>query len=407
MARKEKIAVSAHRYLEFVQEEERTFMNGRVLFLLAAFAFSGAHAGGIETLEPMKGAMVAILTDAQKAFFDMPSERRRELFTNEVFRTEYMGYPAEHVCGERRPRRPCYPKAVRFAWKAVDGVAEYLVTVKDARSGKVVAEETVSGNSFIGTAVYIDNFEAGAEYAWTVSGGGKTGSGKFSTEDKVPRIVRFPDMGNIRDLGGWVGLGGRRVKQGMIFRSAGMNANASPDKAPGESWVAGEKGEYIRRRFGIKTDMDIRSDEECRGMTGSPLGPDVKWVHCPFRMYGGMQDERGRKAFAEVFRVFLDEKNYPIDFHCISGSDRTGSLAYILCGLLGADDNLLALDWELSGFWARSVGFCHEKRYDLLVEGFKKNHPAPTARERIEKYVLSLGFTQADIEKFRGIMLER
>ena len=370
------------------------------IFLIAAFAALGVNAGGIETLEPINDATVPILTDAQKAFFDMPSEKRRECFTNEVFREE-MGFPAEHVPGEKWPRRPCYPKTVKFAWRAVDGAAEYVVVIKDARSGKVVAEEMLKG-----TVAYIDNFEAGSEYLWTVSGGGKTGMGKFKTENKVPRIVRFPNMGNIRDLGGWIGLGGRRVKQGMIFRSAGMNANASPSKAPGESWVAGEKGEYIRKRFGIKTDMDIRSDEECRGMTGSPLGPSVKWVHCPFRMYGGMQDERGRKAFAEVFRVFLDEKNYPIDFHCISGSDRTGSLAYILCGLLGANEDFLALDWEISGFWARNVGFCHEKRYDKLVDGFKKNHPAPTTCERLEKYVLSLGFTRDDIEKFRSIMME-
>ncbi len=45
-------------------------------------------------------------------------------------------------------------------------------------------------------------------------------------------------------------------------------------------------------------------------------------------------------------------------------------------------------------------------RYDKLVDGFKQNFPSETVRERVEKYVLSLGFTQDDIEKFRSIMLE-
>ena len=129
-------------------------------------------------------------------------------------------------------------------------------------------------------------------------------------------------------------------------------------------------------------------------------------THFSSSAYGGMQDSWGKEEFAKVFRVFLDENNYPIDFHCIAGADRTGSVAYILCGLLGADEDRLASDWEITGFWAHGVDFCHEQRYDKLVNGFKKNFPADTVRERLEKYVLSLGFTEEDIAKFRRIMLE-
>ena len=60
----------------------------------------------------------------------------------------------------------------------------------------------------------------------------------------------------------------------------------------------------------------------------------------------------------------------------------------------------------MTGFWNRGTDFCHVKRYDKLVDGFKKHYPAPTVRERLEKYVLDIGFTEADIEKFRKIMLE-
>ena len=75
-------------------------------------------------------------------------------------------------------------------------------------------------------------------------------------------------------------------------------------------------------------------------------------------------------------------------------------------GLLGADEDRLARDWETTAFWAHEVDFCHEQRYDKLVNGFKKNFPADTVRERLEKYVLSLGFTEEDIAKFCRIMLE-
>ena len=74
--------------------------------------------------------------------------------------------------------------------------------------------------------------------------------------------------------------------------------------------------------------------------------------------------------------------------------------------LLGADEDHLMRDWETTAFWNRNVTFAHVERYDKLVEGFKQSFPADTVRERVEKYVLSLGFTPEDIEKFRGIMLE-
>ena len=164
--------------------------------------------------------------------------------------------------------------------------------------------------------------------------------------------------------------------------------------------------EYIRSRFGIKSDIDLRSDGECYGMTGSPLGPAVTWFHYSSSAYGGMQSSKGRDAFRNVFRVFLDKNNYPIDFHCIAGQDRTGAVAFILNALLGVSEEELSLDWETTGFWNRSSSFNHEKHYDHLVSGFRKKYPAETINESVEKYVVDLGFTKEEIDSFREFMLE-
>ena len=119
-----------------------------------------------------------------------------------------------------------------------------------------------------------------------------------------------------------------------------------------------------------------------------------------------MQRDGGKAAFKKVFEIFLDEKNYPIDFHCISGQDRTGSVAFILNGLLGVAEDELYMDWEATGFWNKKTEFRHSERFDRLVNGFKDNVPGATIHEKIENYVLSLGFTKDDIEKFRSIMLK-
>ncbi|NLB56205.1 MAG: tyrosine-protein phosphatase [Lentisphaerae bacterium] len=50
-------------------------------------------------------------------------------------------------------------------------------------------------------------------------------TGCFFTEDLPPRLIKVPGLLNARDIGGRQTSYGRRVKQGMIYRSAGLNDN--------------------------------------------------------------------------------------------------------------------------------------------------------------------------------------
>jgi hypothetical protein len=175
---------------------------------------------------------------------------------------------------------------------------------------------------------------------------------------------------------------------------------------PGKNRLNDDMKKYMLDYLGIRTDIDLRSDRECYGMTGSPLGPTVAWVHNSSWSYQGLLTKEGKEAFAKSFKIFCDKKNYPIVFHCIAGQDRTGSLAFVLNGLLGVDEEELYKDWEISGFWNQDPELSHRERFDKLVDGFKANFPQPTWRGKMEAYVKSLGFTQEDIDRFRSIMLE-
>ena len=456
----------------------------KIIALSLSFIAASAAYSEIKIIEPTAGAVLPLLTDAQKAYVSMDRQTRREKFADAKYRSKEMGLPAETVPGTKKPREAYWPKTVRLAWEAKDGV-EYRVTVRDTAKGTVVIDEKAKCGK-----LYVDNLEIAASYEWTVEGDGDSGKGTFKTEDRAPRLIRYPGVPNVRDFGGYIGLGGRRAKQGMIIRSAGLNDNAhdtyytidelkemgkfdeikaaadaaqkrldqllawqadpktldredaeykdwcsrhdgepvtkflssrvhrakaavkkggepkvKKGREPGKNRVDGENGAYIRARFGIKSDIDLRSDGECYGMTGSPLGDTVTWFHYSSSAYGGMQSKSGKEAFAKVFKVFLDEKNYPIDFHCIAGQDRTGAVSFILGALLGYDENILYLDWELTGFWNHSAKFNHKERFDHLVSGFVKNYPADTIQESVVKYVRDLGFTDDDIAKFRSIML--
>lgn len=172
---------------------------------------------------------------------------------------------------------------------------------------------------------------------------------------------------------------------------------------PGKSRVDGASGEYLRNKLKIKSDIDLRNDTECHGMTGSPLGDTVKWYHYSSQAYSMIPN--GKKPFAKVFKVLLEKKNYPAVFHCISGQDRTGCLAFTLQALLGVEENLLFLDWETTGFWNPESRISHRRFIDVYASHLAKL-PGCNWREKSEYYVKSCGFTDKDIAKFRSIMLE-
>ena len=174
---------------------------------------------------------------------------------------------------------------------------------------------------------------------------------------------------------------------------------------PGKTRLSAEMLDYMLHDLGIKSDIDLRNDDECYGMKGSPLGDSVTWFHYSSCGYASMQASYGKEPFKNVFQVFLDPANYPILFHCIGGQDRTGAVAFILNGLLGVDEEELYLDWEATGFYNSHPDTCHRTLFNHLVEGFQKL-PGRTLHDKIEHYVLDLGFTRKDIETFRSLMLE-
>ena len=274
----------------------------------------------------------------------------------------------------------------------------------------------------------------------------------------LARILHWEDVDNVRDLGGLVAKDGRVVRRGLVFRSQALNCNAVCDWLTAERlerkirnnellvefgrgngvdilrrigtnnvskacaeiaaeladgtnhWKrADERGTPESRRrilaeTGLRTEIDLRSEPETWGMTGSPLGPSVAWYNIPGVQIAGLTTSGGKKSFSKCFRLFLDERNYPIDFHCIAGADRTGALAAALEALLGVSEEDIVIDYTLTSL--SSSGLRRPESCTRQLRVFNK-YPGATLNERVEAYVLDCGFTPEDIAKFRGIMLEK
>ena len=211
--------------------------------------------------------------------------------------------------------------------------------------------------------------------------------------DETPRWCKAKGVNNMRDLGGWTGLDGRRLKTGLVYRSAHLDS------------VKGRR-DFISR-FGIKTDLDLRSKKETAKLNGvSPLAYGVKFVNVSFPVYGDFASESGKERFRRAFAVFLDRENYPIVFHCAKGADRTGSLAFLLEGLLGVRENDQSIDWQCTAFYNPNPKFADADRYDKLVEVISAC-PGATWTDKFVSYAKDCGITAEEIETFRSIMLEK
>jgi hypothetical protein len=158
-------------------------------------------------------------------------------------------------------------------------------------------------------------------------------------------------------------------------------------------------------------------------MKKSPIGDGVRFVHHPSPAYAGLFSkdgkgsnlaDEGKKTMAANFRIFCDKNNYPIFFHCIGGTDRTGSLAYVLNAVLGVDRHDLEVDWEstlypdlipeLKPDYSGKRGWRSKEHFD---EGFAKYGDANTSwNDRVVLYLLDCGIAKEEIERFRSIMLE-
>ena len=411
------------------------------MLMLVALAVPVMMAKDVAIVAPADGTEFCALQPEHQAFLAKDRAGRHAQSLDKAWRA--------HIVKDVTSK----PLPLKLEWR--DGTPPYRVEV--TLNGK-----TVFATNLVETSVDLWNLEIARRYEWSVRSGDATvARGHFRTRDLAPRLLYVPNVANIRDLGGRVGLGGRRVKQGLIYRSAGINSNASTYFSCEETLAMykagvleqrfGEKGLKVKRQIerdkgefkfdpkapylrnqllkdekdwvpgtnnltpeglhiatevlGWKSDVDLRSDIECWGMKGSPAGEGVKWWHYSSLSYSNMGKPAGKEAFVKVFKVFLDERNYPIIFHCIGGADRTGAVGFILNALLGVSDEELDKDWEITCFIYESQSFGHESRFDKLRHVFDA-YPGANTREKVEAYVKELGFTDADIEKFRKIMFE-
>lgn len=338
---------------------------------------------------PGEGVPVPLLSAKQKAFLQLSPTEICQVISNEV-----AGLVPQKE--DQLVKIGSTPLPMTVSWPSGFGTVTVDVT-KEGNSTPFFHDEVSD------TSVKVWNLEVGTRYHVSLSAGEHKASRDFTTEDLAPRCIRLPGRNNTRDLGGRTLPNGKRIRQGLMYRTGHF-----ADKT-GAYVISEETRAYIVNTLGIRTDIDLRKDSEVNAFpgTGSPLGPTVEFIHewSNYNAYSAVHDA-GADATRIIFNYMRNPAKYPLVFHCAGGADRTGTVAFLVLGVLGASDDQIKMDYLLTS-WA---GFINGNEYPAwfneLVRSFDRYEGATLSARICTFFKTVLGFTEGDLDEIRAIMLE-
>ena len=236
------------------------------------------------------------------------------------------------------------PLPVTLSWDA-DAPGPFTVRVSEN-------EDLTGARVFTTDAPTLDvyNLKIGARYYWTVN---EETPESFTTADAAPRNLSVGGVMNVRDLGGWKTVDGRRVRQGLVFRTSALDYFSESEKKM-KNCVDAE-GLRTLRELGIRTEIDLRVGHDGdpgyppEGKTESVLGADVNYLHCPI-LLGPENYLNSVDSLRTIFKTLADPANYPVAYHCAVGADRTGFVSYLLLSLLGVEREDVLRDYLFTNF---------------------------------------------------------
>lgn len=296
-----------------------------------------------------------------------------------------------------------------------------------------IATDQSFSNVFLTRQTYTHRFEIHSEdiypgktYYYKITdanGNEKTDSFKTNTSVKVYTV---DGSTNVRDLGGWSTLDNKKVKFNKIYRGANID------------YITDKGKDTFLNKMKVATDMDLRGaldteKEKMDEMTSSPSGCknfiNIRVnTYDDITKYPTIQDP----LYKKVFETLAEPSNYPIYFHCTHGADRTGTVAFLLEGLLGLSYEDITRDFELTSLyynmkrWRSSISLKDgvysfdeggqmqsDVRFGFMYTEFMKKFGGvengatdETLKAAVENYLLNeLGVTQEQINSIRSLLI--
>ena len=185
--------------------------------------------------------------------------------------------------------------------------------------------------------------------------------------------IHLNSIRNARELGGYATADGRRIKNGVLLRTASLKGVSDQDLC------------LLTEVYHVSHIVDFRMPMEMTGAEDPPI-PGAVYHHLNVidpstlpaqdvpevdistldvvqmvkmsEQMGMLQEDMyigflasgmGKAAYAEFFRILLlSEVDRAVLWHCTSGKDRTGLAAMLLLSALGVDEETVVSDYLLT-----------------------------------------------------------
>ena len=328
------------------------------------------------------------------------------------------------------PNRSDRSEGVELKFNVKEGFTadSYKVLVSDNESFTNAKELTPTNNS-----VRARNLLVNKQYYWKVQAGNEESAVFSFTTGDYPRWITARSLDgeeggrgiyNVRDLGGYMTSSGKRVKQGLVFRGGEITTMTSSGHYNTITEIARKTfREDMGMAGGVELDLRGASDiGDGYNACGFANNGDIQYVQYAIKSYEQTFTQT-RSMVAPIFELLKNANNKHVYFHCFGGADRTGTVGFLLNGLLGVSYEDLVIDFELTSYSSinnehiRNHLDGHQHQYDrwpALINQLKTDTTGgyrydadASLEDNIEQFLLkACSVPQNTIDTIRDIMLE-
>ncbi|WP_373483283.1 tyrosine-protein phosphatase [Acetobacterium sp.] len=171
------------------------------------------------------------------------------------------------------------------------------------------------------------------------------------------RLIQLENSINIRDIGGYTGVDGRKIKWRKVIRSEELAHLSDKDV----SYFAALRLKHVfdfRNKSKSEHQVDRLPKTAEYHLLPIFSSTDMELDHKDFTQPGvvdefmrhiyKIQTEDRAQCFAEVLKYLTESSEYPILYHCTNGKDRTGFMTYLILSILGVKEDVILSDYTLT-----------------------------------------------------------
>lgn len=327
-----------------------------------------------------------IHNDAIKYYLERSGDPRLPEETNIFDAFDYWG---NSLIGNPKSNYQSQDRPASYKLWTGNNEVTHLITLIDKTNGKeIYHDRLVTAKEYS-----LTNFVPEHIYTYIVKDeqGSTQKKGEIKATGQI-REVAIEGTWNYRDLGGWKGLNGNKIKYEWIYRGGSLNGvwKFGTEKKNHETetnnpiyYTFPVEGKQQIEDMGIKAELDLRAPKEggegwahttSLGKENIGFDDPSLWHYMNLSSSNALHNPMSNDTIICDVKWIIEQvisEHRPVAFHCKSGADRTGGVALTLEALLGVNRYDIARDYEIT----------HFSREKEIVEG-KKDWRGKLANDR-------------------------